>query len=112
MAVDFLDPAVALRYRVAGGPFSLEALEVERADGEFAPRQGATLIAIERRELPGELRQRRFRGAHGAIELQEELRDKDRHLRLERVGAQDSGAVVAPTRAAVGASGAGSAASA
>ena len=50
-------------------PFGLEASEVECADGEFAPRQGATLVAIERREGLG--------GLHP-----------------ERVGAQDPAAVV------------------
>ena len=39
---------------------------VERADGEFTPRQGAALVAIERRELLGGPRQtlRKARGAH------------------------------------------------
>ena len=50
-------------------PFGLEASEVECADGEFAPRQGATLVAIERRAGLG--------GLHP-----------------ERVGAQDPAAVV------------------
>ena len=47
MAVDFLHPTVARHYRVADALFGLEAREVVRADGEFAPRQGAALIAIE-----------------------------------------------------------------
>jgi hypothetical protein len=96
MAVDFLHPAVARRYRVAARRSASRRAEVVRADGEFAPRQGAALVAIERRELPGERRHtvRQARGAHGAIERREELRHKDRHLRLARVGAQDPAAVV------------------
>src|ERR1700731_4085297 len=69
-----------------GTTFGLEAREVVRADGEFAPRQGAALVAIERSELPGELHQTQFRGAHGAIERREvlgELRHKGRDFRLD-----------------------------
>jgi hypothetical protein len=96
MAVDFLHPAEARRAHVAGAPFGVDARKVELADGEFAPRQSAALVAIERGELPGELRQT-VRQARGAQELREGLGDfrrKDRNLRLERVGAQDPAAVV------------------
>ena len=74
-SIAFPDPAQARRSRVAGAPFGLDAREVDLADGEFAPRQSAALVAIERREVL-------------------ERRQTGRHVRLERVGAQDPAAVV------------------
>jgi hypothetical protein len=115
-SIAFPHHAEARRARVAGAPFGLDAREVELADGEFAPRQSAALVAIERDELPGDRRQtvRQARGAHELRGVLGELRHKDRNLRLEGVGAQVSPRssderllLLAPA----GASGAGSAAS-
>jgi len=99
--IAFPHPAQARRSRVAGAPFGLDAREVDLADGEFAPRQSAALVAIERREVLGEHRQ------------------TGRHVRLERVGAKirprssdEEPFMRAPTRALGGSIGAGSAASA
>lgn len=44
------DRAAARRCCIARAPFGLDMHEVELPDGEFAPRQGAALVAIERRQ--------------------------------------------------------------
>ncbi len=75
-SIAFPHPAEARRSRTVGAPFGLDAREVERAHDEFSPGQGAAVVANERREVLGELRQ------------------NCRQFRLEWVSAQDPAAVV------------------
>src|ERR1035437_8733057 len=79
-------PAGARPFPVTDAPFGLDARDVKLTNREFAPREGAALVAIKRRDLPRELRQRRFCGAHAAIERHEvfgDLRHKGRNCRLD-----------------------------